>query len=108
MVTDNEVLSFFRNKLPEMATLTLKRIPFQMNDILQEFVEPDDMAYAINDFAEKFCVNMMAMNFESYYPWKVAWFFRKWYTSKPLNQEKKPLTVRMFAESAKAGRWLYD
>ncbi|MFB9087077.1 DUF1493 family protein [Erwinia tracheiphila] len=25
-----------------------------------------------------------------------------------MNQLRKPLTVRMFAESAKAGRWLYD
>ncbi|WP_146086299.1 DUF1493 family protein, partial [Enterobacter sichuanensis] len=27
---------------------------------------------------------------------------------KPVKQISKPLTVRMFAESAKAGRWLYD
>ncbi|AXF78205.1 DUF1493 family protein [Erwinia tracheiphila] len=108
MVTDDEILSFFRDKLPETATLTFKRIPFQIDDILQESIESDDMAYAINDYAEKFFVDMSSMNFESYYPWKVAWFFRKWYTSKPLNQEKKPLTVRMLAESAKAGRWLYD
>ncbi|HHW3955152.1 TPA: DUF1493 family protein, partial [Raoultella planticola] len=26
----------------------------------------------------------------------------------PIKQVSKPLTVRMFAESAKAGLWLYD
>lgn len=34
--------------------------------------------------------------------------FRKWFTRESLRQVYKPLTVRMFAESAKAGRWLYD
>lgn len=70
MVTDDEILSFFRDKLPETATLTFKRIPFQIDDILQESIESDDMAYAINDYAEKFFVDMSSMNFESYYPGK--------------------------------------
>ncbi|MBU9821922.1 DUF1493 family protein, partial [Rahnella sp. BCC 1045] len=43
-----------------------------------------------------------------YYPWEMEWFFRSWFTKKPLVQTKKPLTVKMFAESARAGKWLYD
>ncbi|RIU99572.1 DUF1493 family protein [Klebsiella pneumoniae] len=35
------------------------------------------------------------------------------YSTKPVKREdvekmRKPLTIKMFAESAKAGKWLYD
>ncbi|MDF2779098.1 MAG: hypothetical protein K0S90_2621 [Enterobacteriaceae bacterium] len=33
--------------------------------------------------------------------------FRKWFTQKPIRQTAEPLTVKMFAESARAGKWLY-
>ncbi len=108
MVTDEDVLSFFRNKLPEQGTLTFKRIPLKLDDALQDYCDPDDVVYAITDFGERFDIDVCAIDCNNYYPWKVEWFFRKWFTKKPVLQTKKPLTVRMFAESAKAGRWLYD
>jgi Protein of unknown function (DUF1493) len=108
MVTDSDILAFFRNKLPEKATWIFKRIPFEMDDILQEYIESDDMVYAINDYVEKFGVDVSTMNFDNYYPWERAWFFRKWFTEKPLKQTKKALTIKMFSESAIAGYWLYE
>ncbi|KAB0551479.1 MULTISPECIES: DUF1493 family protein [Pantoea] len=36
----------------------------------------------------------------------MSWFFRKWFTTEPVKQDKNSLTVKMFAESVKAGRWL--
>ncbi|EML7264994.1 DUF1493 family protein [Raoultella ornithinolytica] len=108
MVTDNEVLEFFQKELPVLGTLTGKLIPLEMDDVLQEYAEDDDLVFCMNKYSEKFDVDISAMNYGYYYPWFNTWFFRKWFTRKPVKQVSKPLTVRMFAESAKAGRWLYD
>ncbi|MGX7396288.1 DUF1493 family protein, partial [Enterobacter sp. ESY66] len=35
-------------------------------------------------------------------------FFRKWFTKEPVKQISKPLTVRMFDEAVKAGKWIHD
>lgn len=108
MVTDSEVLQFFRDELPVMGTLSGKMIPLQIDDALQSYTEFDDLYLAIDKFAAKFDIDTSVINFNSYYPWKIEWFFRKWFNKEPVKQISKPLTVQMFAESAKAGRWLYD
>lgn len=107
MVTDEEVLAFFRKKLPEQATLLFRPVPLQMDDVLQAYCDADDVIYAINDALERFNIDAADLNLDDYYPWRAEWFFRKWFTKKPISQLSKPLSVRMFAESAKAGRWLY-
>ncbi|WP_312972175.1 DUF1493 family protein [Atlantibacter sp.] len=108
MVKDEEVLAFFRHELPLMTTLSLKPIPVERDTPLQAYAESDDISYAIEKYGEIFGVDVSSLDMTHYYPWKVEWFFRKWFTTKPLVQTKKPLTVRMFAESAKAGKWLFD
>lgn len=108
MVTDYNVLEFFRDELPVLGTLSGKLIPLQLDDILQEYAEDDDLIICIDKYSETFNVDISAMNYSAYYPWFLTWFFRKWFTKKPVKQISKPLTVRMFAESAKAGKWLYD
>ncbi|WNN47773.1 DUF1493 family protein [Siccibacter colletis] len=108
MVKDEVVLAFFRHELPLMTTLTFRPIPVEMDTPLQAYAESDDIGYAIDKYSATFDVNVSNLDMAHYYPWKVEWFFRKWFTNKPLIQRKKPLTVRMFAESARAGRWLFD
>lgn len=108
MVTDEEVLSFFRNELPVLATLRLKPVPLTLDDTLQEYAPADDLVRAINKYDAVFNVDVSHLNLNNYYPWKIPWFFRQWFRKKPVIQSKKPLRVRMFAESARAGRWLYD
>ncbi|ELW1648470.1 DUF1493 family protein [Enterobacter oligotrophicus] len=108
MVTEQEVLEFFQNELPVLGTFTGKLIPLQLDDILQEYAEDDDLVFCMDKFSVKFNVDLSMMNYSAYYPWFRAWFFRKWFTDKPIEQVSKPLTVRMFAKSAEAGRWLYD
>lgn len=71
-------------------------------------IEPDDMIIAIDKFEETFDVDFSGMEINNHYPWERPFFFRKWFTKQPVKQTKKPLTIRMFAESAKAGRWLYN
>lgn len=108
MVTDDEVLEFFRDELPMVGTLTGKMIPLQLDDILQEYAEDDDLVICMDKYSDKFNIDISVMNYSAYYPWFLTCFFRKWFTKNPVKQISKPLTVRMFAESAKAGYWLYD
>ncbi|WP_024560553.1 DUF1493 family protein [Franconibacter pulveris 601] len=108
MVSNEEVLSFFRKELAVLATLRLKPIPLEMNDVLQEYAPADDLVRVINKYSEHFNVDISALNFDNYYPWEIPWFFRKWFTTKTVNQVSLPLTVKMFADSARAGKWLFD
>ncbi|MFJ3458827.1 DUF1493 family protein [Scandinavium goeteborgense] len=108
MAIEDEVLTFFRRELPEQATWAFKSIPLQPDDILQDYCDSDDIIYAINKFFDEFCLDPETMNLDNYFPWKTPYFFRKWFTQKPLVQSSKPLKVRMFAEAARAGRWLND
>lgn len=89
MVTDDEVLEFFRKNLPEQGTLTFKRIPLKMDDVLQAYCESDDIIYAVNDYGEKFNVDVSKINGDCYFPWKAEWFFRKWFTRKNWSKPKK-------------------
>ncbi|HBU0309811.1 TPA: DUF1493 family protein, partial [Klebsiella pneumoniae] len=45
-----------------------------------------------------------------YFPWENTPMLTRWFKVKREDVEKtrKPLTIKMFAESAKAGKWLYD
>lgn len=108
MVTDSEVLAFFRGELSLMTTLAMKPIPVEMDTPLQGYAPADELGDAIEKYDEVFGVDVSKLDMDHYYPWKIEWFFRKWFTHMPVKQTKRPLTVRMFAESAKAGRWLYD
>ncbi|CAI1882301.1 DUF1493 family protein [Serratia ficaria] len=107
MVTDEDVLRFFRSEISALATLSFKTIPLELDTALQEYAEDDELAWAIEKYGEVFGVDVSGFNWDTFYPWRIEWFFRKWFTRTPLRQSKIPLTVRMFAESAKAGRWLY-
>lgn len=108
MVTDEKVLEFFRRKLPVVKTLGMKAITLNLDDVLQEYAEVDDLALVLDNYSTEFATDISSLNIEQYIPGVIPWFFRSWFTKKSVTQSKKPLTVRMFAESARAGRWLYD
>ncbi|MDU6410753.1 MAG: DUF1493 family protein [Yersiniaceae bacterium] len=108
MVTNDKVLAFFRKELSLMTTLTMKPILIDLDTPLQSYAAADELGDAIEKYDEVFGVDVSELDMVHYYPWKLGWFFRKWITKEPIKQVSKPLTVRMFAESAKAGRWLYD
>ncbi|WP_312456325.1 DUF1493 family protein [Pseudescherichia sp.] len=105
---NSEVLDFFRAELPVMGTLTGKMIPLQLDDALQAYTEFDDLSLAIDKYSKKYDIDVSVIDFSAYYPWETEWFFRKCFTKKPIRQTVKPLTVKMFAESARAGEWLYE
>jgi hypothetical protein len=110
MVTDQEVLEFFRNELSLMVTWKFKPIPLQIDDVLQDYSSTDELPDAIEKYGEVFNIDLTNFNMELYYPYETIPLFKRWFcTDKYEMQETRlPLTVRMFAESAKAGKWLYD
>lgn len=108
MVMNNEVLEFFRGELSLAVTFTFKPIPIELDTPLQGYAEWDELPYAIDDFREKYNVDVLVIDFKAYYPWEREAIYRKWFTNETIKQVSKPLTVRMLAESASAGRWLYD
>ncbi len=112
MVTETEVLEFFREELSIPVSWKTGRIPLEMDTVLQDYAELDELPYAIDDYSEKFSVDISAMNIQAYYPSIDASLFSRLFKSRQINDEmkrlRKPLTIKMFAESAKAGKWLYD
>ena len=50
MDTETDVLKFFRDNLPEQGTFTGKRIPLEIDDVLQDYTDLDDVIYAIERF----------------------------------------------------------
>ncbi|EPJ5824110.1 DUF1493 family protein [Pluralibacter gergoviae] len=108
VISDDTVLHFFRDELSLAVTISFKPVAVELDTPLQEYAEWDELPYCIEKFGKKFDIDVSAIDFDAYYPWKRNAFFRKWFTQEPIKQVSKPLTIRMFAESAKAGRWLYD
>ena len=112
MVTETDVLEFFRAELSVPVSWKNGRITLEMDTVLQDYSELDELPYAIDDYSEKFSVDISTMNIQASYPSVEASLFRRLFKRSQINEEinqiRKPLTVRMFAESAKSGKWLYD
>lgn len=112
MVTESDVLEFFRGELSIPFSLTSGRIHLEMDTVLQDYSESDELPYVIEDYSNKFSIDISSMNIEAYYPFVEVSLFKRLFKRSQIEAEmmhiRKPLTVRMFAESAKAGRWLFD
>ncbi|WP_145522924.1 DUF1493 family protein [Yersinia bercovieri] len=108
MVTDSDVeqqvIELFKKELPLVTTITFRKISIEVDSILQEIFGFEDISDAADAYFKAFEVNYDNFDWGNYFPWKAKRFF----SSKEPVQDKKPLTIRMFIESAKAGRWLYD
>ncbi|MGU3522593.1 DUF1493 family protein [Enterobacteriaceae bacterium C23F] len=70
----------------------------------------DDLHYVLNKYEKEFNVDLSGVNWSLYYPWQNKPLLDRWFKLKREEVEltRLPLTVRMFAESAEAGKWLYD
>ncbi|MFU9138038.1 DUF1493 family protein [Erwinia tasmaniensis] len=102
-VTADAVREFIRRELPLVTTFLLKKIVINDDDILQELYEADDIAEMSEKFFREFNVKTAGFSLVSYFPWKSPSLF----SPHPVNQGKKPLTICMYIESAKAGYWLF-
>ncbi|QKJ86192.1 DUF1493 family protein [Paramixta manurensis] len=112
MVTDEEVLAFFRHELSLPVTWRGEKIHLEMDTLLQDYSSGDELPYAVEDYGDKFGVDISKIDMHYYFPWENTPFSKRMFKSRKCRDEiiatRKPLTVRMFAESAKAGHWLYD
>lgn len=102
--TTASVREFVRRELPLVTTFLLKKIDIKDGDILQELYEADDIAEMSEKFFREFNVQSKGFTLNSYFPWNAPSCFSR----KPENQGKKPLTLKMFIESANAGCWLFE
>lgn len=101
---NSRLSSFFKKELPLVTTITFKKIPVEVDSALQNNFVFEDISDATDAYFKAFNVNYDNFYWSNYFPWKEKGLFSR---KEPI-QNKKPLTIRMFAESAKAGRWLYD
>jgi len=102
-ITPDTVRDFILYELPLVTTLLLKKIEVGEDDILQEQFEADDIAELAEKFFHDFNVEPAGFSTAAYFPWQTPSLFSR----APIKQDKKPLTIRMFIESARAGRWLF-
>jgi len=83
-----------------------------METLLQDFAAVDELPYVINDYSIKYSVDVSAMDMRHYFPWENQPLSKRLFKGRkfrePAMATRKPLTVNMFAESARAGRRLYD
>jgi hypothetical protein len=105
----DKVLELFREEIPGYLDKHWKEIPLEFNSDL--FDSPrDDLFDAIEEYQKAFNIDLSDVDWSCYFPWENTPLLTRWFKAKREEVEltRKPLTVRMFAESAKAGKWLYD
>ena len=102
-VTDDKVRDFILHELPLVTTLFLKRVGIDDDAVLQELFEVEDITEMADAFFRYFHIPVDGFSVDNYYPWQGKSAF----LCKKITQSKSPLTIRMFIESARAGRWLY-
>jgi len=102
-VTDDKVRDFILHDLPLVTTLFLKRVDIADDAVLQDLFEVEDIAEMVDAFFNHFHIPADGFSIDNYYPWQG----KSTFLCKKITQSKSPLTIRMFIESARAGRWLY-
>ncbi|EMX8597552.1 DUF1493 family protein [Enterobacter hormaechei] len=112
MLTDeisSKVLDMFNDEISRELDDNWNEILLELDSDL--FGSPgDDLHDALNRFEKEFNVDLSGVNWSRYFPWQNTPLLQRWFNLKREEVEatRIPLTVRMFAESAKAGKWLYD
>jgi len=105
----DKVLKLFREQIPGYLDKHWKEIPLELDSDL--FDSPsDDLSDAIEEYQKEFGIDLSNVDWSCYFPWENTPLLTRWFKVKREDVEKnrKILTVKMFAESAKAGKWLYD
>ncbi|MEG1422537.1 MAG: DUF1493 family protein [Citrobacter sp.] len=108
-ITSDEVLALFREEIPGYLDGNWKEVPLELDSDL--FDHPrDDLEDALQKYQQRYSISLDNLNWALYFPWENTPLFQRWFKLRREDVEstRLPLTVRMFAESAAAGRWLYD
>lgn len=104
-----DVLVLFREEIPGYLDSKWKVVPLELDSDLFEHPR-DDLEDALEKYQKQFGVSLEQVNWASYFPWENTPLLQRWckFKREEVEETRLPLTVRMFAESAEAGRWLYD
>jgi hypothetical protein len=107
---EEQVLALFRNEISILIDHAWKEVALELDTLLQDYAEGDELLDAVEGFGETFGVDVSVLHWRYYFPWENLPLLTRWFKAsrQELQEARKPLTVRMFSESAKSGRWLYD
>lgn len=105
----NQVLDLFKEEISTSLDKNWKEIPLELDYDLFD-ASGDDLHEALDKFEKEFNVDLSKVRWPSYFPWENTPILIRWFKLKreDVERTRKPLTVKMFAESAEAGKWLYD
>ncbi|POT57783.1 hypothetical protein C3432_07525 [Citrobacter amalonaticus] len=109
MVTDDEVIAWYSERFNKPALFTKKRWPVSINTSLStgKYVWASETgADIMNEYFERFDVDRAEFDFYRYWP-QETFFLYALFTCGGDDNEPEPLTLKMLADSAKAGIWLY-
>lgn len=99
MVNEQEILDYLTREYSAYHEPVQKEWTFQEHF---NFVE-EDLEDMLLDLFDRYNINYEKFQLDEYFEPELPWWRRK-----PPPKERKPLTVEMITESAKAGKWLYD
>jgi len=71
MVTDLEVLDYFRKDLSLMTAITIDPILLQLDTPIQSYAGYDELGDAIEKYDEVLNVDISSLSIDKYYPWKL-------------------------------------
>ena len=104
----DQVLDLFKDEISTYLDKNWKEIPLELDYDL--FDAPgDDLHEALDKFEKKFKVDLSKVRWSSNFPWENTPMLTRWFKvkRKDVERTRKPLTIKMFAESAEAGEWLF-
>lgn len=110
MVKDEDILAWYNERFNLPGLLFKKRWPVTMETSLStgDYVWASETGGDIlNEYFEKFRVDRAGFDFYRYWP-EETFILYALFTSGGNDDEPEPLTLRMLAESARAGHWLYE
>lgn len=109
MTITDEVLALFREEIPGYLDQNWKEVPLDLDSDLYDCPR-DDLEDAIKKYKERFNISLEDIDWSLYFPWEYTSCLQRWFklNKKEVELTRRPLTIRMFAASAQAGKWLYD
>ncbi|ELY4720640.1 DUF1493 family protein [Cronobacter sp. 153480017-3] len=109
MTITDEILALFREEIPGYLDRNWKEVPLELDSDLYDCPR-DDLEDAIRKYKERFNISLEDLNWSLYFPWEYKSCLQRWFklNKQEVELTRRPLTIRMFAASAQAGKWLYD
>jgi len=110
MTIANEVLELFNKEISKELDSNGKEVMLVLDSDLFD-VPGDDLHYVLIKYEQIFNVDLSNVKWSYYFPWQNIPRLKRWFGNvkqKEVEATRSPLTVRMFAESAEAGKWLFD